>query len=88
MHLGLCSQSPYVAQQKHHQGVLLVPSLKGMGRLRSIYGMVKTPHGIDFSFMFYLVGACRQAGDVGAFINLESTGPGGPDIVFQASGDF
>ena len=29
---------------------------------------------------------CRVAGKLGAFISLESTGPGGPDILFQASG--
>lgn len=28
----------------------------------------------------------RFVKDLGAFINLESTGPGGPDIIFQYSG--
>ena len=30
----------------------------------------------------------RWAPRVGAFINLESTGPGGPDVVFQHAGDW
>ena len=30
----------------------------------------------------------KWAPRVGAFINLESTGPGGPDVVFQHAGDW
>ncbi len=30
----------------------------------------------------------RFARDLGAFINLESTGPWGPDVVFQHTGDW
>ena len=30
----------------------------------------------------------KWAARVGAFINLESTGPGGPDVVFQHAGDW
>lgn len=31
---------------------------------------------------------CRFAGSLGAFINLESTGPLGPDVLFQNTGDW
>lgn len=36
----------------------------------------------------YSICVCRFAAQLGAFINLESTGPWGPDVVFQHTGDW
>ena len=44
------------------------------------YNAAQAAHGFTSS--------SKWAPRVGAFINLESTGPGGPDVVFQHAGDW